>query len=803
MKRGKIKESGYSQHSREHLLRMGKLVAVIVLLGLCFFVYLDFRIREEPSLSLTRIPAFLCFFVFLAGSLRAKQKNRAFWLIPLYYMGLFLLQCMGYLVAALSWNADLIYLMPASLLLLTITVFLAMRGTPLLLVGIYFIPGLAFLLFAFMQGDPYSKMQPFFLNVLAAAGFTVMYFYNESLRKEAFLKEQGVLRGEERYQTILAVSNTSAWEYHRSNDYLWCSREYFGMLGYTEENFPMYQSGRIVDAWNALLHPDDREMAIQRFEQYLTEGSPGMYENTFRLRHADGGWIWILSRGRTLFNPDGTLSDLTVGTHMNITQRKEMEHQLFTEKEQFKTTLLSVGDAVISTDTKGNVAVMNTIAEKLTGWRQEDAVGKPMEEVFLIVNEFSGNKCENPVLKVLNTGLTAELAENTLLLSSDGGECPIEDSAAPIKDEQGNITGVVLVFRDCTARKKSQEEIEYLSFHDHLTGLYNRRFFEMEMKRLDTADNYPLALIMGDVNGLKLINDSFGHAVGDQLLLKAAEALRAVRRDEDSISRIGGDEYVILMPGTSEKEVEKQLAKVKSLLGKESVAGVEVSVSFGYDIKVAETEDLNLVLKTAEDRMYHNKLFEGPSIRGRAIDNIVKALNNKSKREEAHSQRVSELCAKMGEVLDLGEYKVKELKAFGLLHDIGKIAIPDSILNKPGQLTESEWMEMKCHAETGYRILSTASDMSEIAEYVLAHHERWDGSGYPKGIKGEEIPLESRICSIADAYDAMTSQRSYHLPVNQSLAREELKKHSGTQFDPELIKVFLGKVLKEIGVAKK
>jgi len=465
--------------------------------------------------------------------------------------------------------------------------------------------------------------------------------------------------------------------------------------------------------------------------------------------------------------------------------------ELYKEKEQFKTTLLSVGDGIISTDKNGKVLIINPITEQLTGWTKDEAIGNPIEEVFCIVDEYTRERCENPVQKVLETGNIIELDNHTMLISKDGIERPIEDSAAPIKDEEGNITGVVLVFRDFTEKKKSQDDIKYLSFHDHLTGLYNRRFFEAELKRLDTKRNLPLTIVMGDVNGLKLINDSFGHATGDQLLIKAAEAIKKGCRADDIIARIGGDEFVILLPKTDGFEAEQLIKRMKGLSKKERVGDVEISISFGCETKKSEAEEIESILKKAEDKMYNNKLFEGPSIRGKVIHNIINTLNKKSKREEAHSKRVSEICERMGDALGLKENKIKELKAVGQIHDIGKIVIADDVLNKPGKLTDDEWAEMKRHAETGYRILSTANDMSEMAEYVLYHHERWDGKGYPKGLKGEAIPLESRIIAIADAYDAMTSDRPYREAISRDAAIEEIRKNAGTQFDPELVEIFL------------
>lgn len=484
----------------------------------------------------------------------------------------------------------------------------------------------------------------------------------------------------------------------------------------------------------------------------------------------------------------------------NITERKQAEDALRSSEERFKITLLSVGDGVISTDKYGHVELLNKVAEHLTGWSQEEAVGKPLGEVFNIINEYTRERCDDPVQKVLETGKPIELANHTILVSKDSREIPIEDSAAPIKDEDDKIEGVVLVFRDFTEKREKQRKIEHLSYHDQLTGLYNRRFFEEELNRLDIVRNLPITLVMADLNGLKLTNDAFGHIVGDKLLKKAAELIMKECRADDIVARIGGDEFILLLSKTDTKEAEKIVQRINQTVSNETVDSIVLSVSFGWETKHKPEEKMSTVLKKAEDNMYRRKLFESSSMRIKTIELIINTLYEKDKSEEQHSQRVSELCAAIGYALHLNVEDVSELRTLGLMHDIGMIALDEKIINMPGELNDSEWLEIKRHSETGYRILSSVNETSQLAEYVLAHHERWDGKGYPKGLKGEEIPLQARIIAVADAYDAMTSDRPYRKALTEETTINEIKCNAGLQFDPLIARVLLENITAKSGI---
>ena len=505
-----------------------------------------------------------------------------------------------------------------------------------------------------------------------------------------------------------------------------------------------------------------------------------------------GAYLW--GSASRLYDMHGN----TVGaieSMRDITERKEMEKTITDEAEFRKITLLSIGDGVISTDAQGGVKTINRVAEQLCGWTQEEAFGKSLEEVFHIVNQLTRERCENPVKVVLDTGKTIEMGNHTLLISKTGMATPIEDSVAPIKDESGNTNGVVLVFRDFTEKKERQEKIAYLSYYDQLTGLYNRRFYEEELKRLDTERNLPLTLIMGDINGLKLSNDAFGHLAGDKLLQKAAEVMKKECRVDDIIARIGGDEFVILLPKTEAEEALIIVQRINEALLHTQADSLPLSISFGWETKRSTTEEMTLVFKQAEDHMYRRKLSESASMRNWTIKLIIKTLYEKNAREEQHSTRVSKLCETIGIALKLSPEDIKELRTVGLMHDIGKITLDAGILDKPTTLSDYEMMEIKRHPEIGYHILSSVNEFSHLAEYVLAHHERWDGRGYPKGLKGLEIPFEARIIAVADAYDAMTSDRPYRKALSENIVIREIKKNAGVQFDPAVAKLFLEKVL--------
>ncbi|AOM83832.1 HD domain-containing phosphohydrolase [Salisediminibacterium beveridgei] len=480
-----------------------------------------------------------------------------------------------------------------------------------------------------------------------------------------------------------------------------------------------------------------------------------------------------------------------LGIGMDITDYKQIEEALHLEKEMFRTTLMSLGDGVIATDNKGRVTLMNRMAEKLTGFRMDEATGEFFDKVFYIINEHTREKCDSLVYKILKTGENSEMEKDKLLKNKYGKEIPVEDSAAPIRSIDGGVKGAVIVFRDHTVEKERIRQIEYLSFHDQLTDLYNRRFLEEELNRLNTERNFPLSVLILDVNGLKLLNDAFGHAKGDELLRKVAKTIRQQCRADDIIARVGGDEFTIVLPKTDPQEVEIIVERISEGLKQFNVGGLPITASFGFETKFREEEPTEHILRKAEEKMYRQKIADKQKIAYQAVETIMQTFFDSFPNEEEHAERVGLYAEMIGTEMGVDRLRIQELKTAGLVHDIGKVALPLEMMVKADRLSEDEREEIERHPEVGYNILNAVNQYGNLSEIVLAHHEKWDGSGYPKGLKKQEIPLEARIIAVAEAYETMTTKQAYREAMPEEDALAVLQKESGRQFDPEVVAHFL------------
>lgn len=473
-------------------------------------------------------------------------------------------------------------------------------------------------------------------------------------------------------------------------------------------------------------------------------------------------------------------------------------NQLEATHENLDHILKSVGDGIIVVDLEKKVTMLNQVAEEMTGWTCEEGRGKDFYTVFNLSHENPSCHILNPVEEVLRLNQSYALTNHAVITHRNGTQYHIEDSATPVKDGDGITTGVVLIFRDVSERKSKNEKIEYLSFHDYLTGLYNRRFFEEELKRIDDPRFYPLSIIMGDVNSLKMTNDAFGHLAGDDLIKATGKIMKNCCRSSDIVARWGGDEFVLLLPNTDEDTTKNIVERLHQEVNKTQVEQGILSISFGWETKNYLNEDIQDVFKHAESYMYRNKMIMKPRVREKSIEAIVHTLYRKCEDEKQHAVAVSHYCKRIAEEMNFNEKEIEIVNTVSLLHDIGKVAIQKEVLDKDENLTGEEWKDIKRHPEIGYHIINTSPDMAEIATAILSHHERWDGAGYPKGLSGDTIPVVARIIAIGASYDTILSERAYKKAKTKNEAANEILRCAGSQFDPKIVAVFLDKVLEKL-----
>jgi diguanylate cyclase (GGDEF)-like protein len=349
------------------------------------------------------------------------------------------------------------------------------------------------------------------------------------------------------------------------------------------------------------------------------------------------------------------------------------------------------------------------------------------------------------------------------------------------------IVRAVLTFRE-RVRLLATSQQEALS--DSLTGLGNRRRFVSDLETLlaEAETDDPVSLTVFDLDGFKTYNDSFGHAAGDALLARVASRLADATHGYGTAYRLGGDEFCVLASAATAgpgRLVERSVAALS-----EEGEGFSVRCSYGSVLMPIEASKLTEALRIADDRMYLHKQRNRPTTDRQSIDVLVSVLNERDSRLAQHLAGVADLAEAASRGLEVPEPQLRALRQAAELHDVGKLAIPEEILSKPGPLSEDEWEFVRRHTVIGERILGAAPALGAAAKLVRSTHERWDGTGYPDRLAGSEIPLGARIIAVCDAFDAMTSPRPHAEPLNTEHAIRELFRCAGTQFDPEVVEAF-------------
>lgn len=439
----------------------------------------------------------------------------------------------------------------------------------------------------------------------------------------------------------------------------------------------------------------------------------------------------------------------------------------------------------------GQIVEANSAASSFYGYTKEELLKMTIQNI----NTLSSDELQKLRLKALNKGQKYFTFTHRL---KNGQMKTVDVYSSPISYNGSKLLFSIIF--DVTEREETRKLNDYLAYHDYLTGLCNRRFFDEEFERRTKNDEfYPNAIVMGDVNGLKAYNDTFGHRSGDAELIDITKRINNFIKAETVFARLGGDEFAIIVSNTSEAKIRSYLTdlerSVNACAGKNSL-----TLSFGYGIQRKKTDSLDDLLKEAEAFMYNRKYYNNKSTRSNTVNVIMDTLFAKSKREKEHSERVGLISELIAVKMNLNSELIDKIRVAGFLHDIGKIGIDERILNKDGKLDKNEWEIMKLHSAKGAAILLNTFEYREIADFILFHHERYDGSGYPDGLSGDEIPLASRIIAVADSYDAMTNNRSYRNKMNVEDALFELNKYSGILYDSTIIRTFVNEVFFEISV---
>lgn len=600
-------------------------------------------------------------------------------------------------------------------------------------------------------------------------GYFTTIFYDITEKKQQ----------KEKLNYVLRFSKIGFWEYDIISKSLSWSEECENIFGLEAGEF----EGEFGDFLKRVA-PEDRAY-VQKINSPITEmkqGIPLEYEHRIIKKNGEKRWV----RESANLNDENKILGLVI----DITEQKTIEKELKISREKLEHLISETTAVIYSYQIIGDnykILYLNENVKNVIGFKAERFIG----------NQDFHLSCIHPEDREILKAKIKKMREIDYSIDEyrfrdkNGNYRRLYDQQKVSRRENGVIT-VVGSWWDITEERQEQnKEINALLFKDNLSGLHNRKFFKKTMADFDLKDNLPSSIIIADINGLKIVNDSYGFEKGDQLLKETAAILANFIRDKDVLARWGGDEFIILVPGSTKEQALNIIKSLKARFAASKKVNIPISISFGVATAEKESADFSDLIHAAEKMMDQNKLLENSSAKSKIVENILSTLGAKSYESKEHALRMSSLAHKLGKRVGLSNYNLNRLSLLARLHDIGKTTISEAILTKPGRLTESEWKIMQEHPRKGFEIASAIEEFSVIAEEILSHHEHWDGNGYPRALKGEEIPFLARIISIIDAYDVITNDRPYTKAQPPEKALAEIKRCAGSQFDPQLARDFL------------
>lgn len=542
-----------------------------------------------------------------------------------------------------------------------------------------------------------------------------------------------------------------------------------------------YEDELIKKPFADLVHPEDWPR-VADFIKKLTEAEVSPEELQFRLINNQQKAIFV----RAAFC-SAEFNDCQALFGYLATECRQMVDKLNNQKAYFQQLFENSPDGIAILDIEDRVVNVNRSFEKLFQFSAEEIKGSVINEV-IVPEDLS----EETSFDYGNISAGEVIQEESVRKRKDKSIVNVSILAYSIIIDN-KLVGTYVIYRDITERKKTEEQLKYLSLHDSLTGLYNRAYFQQELRRLEEGRSNTIGIVICDVDGLKFVNDILGHDSGDAMLIAAANVIKESFRGNDMVARVGGDEFAILLPNSDNIALEKASHRVQHSVAQYNALNprIPLSISIGFASSGEVLTDLNCLCKVADNNMYRDKQFRSPNARNAIMQTLMKALEVRDYINEGHGERMKVLVKALAEAIGLPDHCFKKLGLLAQFHDIGKVGITDRILFKQGALTFEEAVEIQRHCEIGSRISRSSSYLASIADLIYKHHEWWNGNGYPLGLKGEEIPLDCRILAIADAYDAMTNGRPYRNALSSEEALAVLRNSSGIQFDPRLVSLFI------------